>query len=177
MIRKIQVALLALSVCVITAATAHDEPLIKGITDDGRRVILRSDHSWDFMEVPPGDPATSAVLTVLEMTDLEEACRLKLHLKNNLNMKITHLVPRFNIYNLEDVLFDTVSKSFAGLKPGKDVYTQVQFSGVGCSQISRVHLFSASRCRMGDIDIWNEKDGQCLSRIYVTPTDLINISK
>ncbi|MFK7978289.1 MAG: hypothetical protein AB8C02_19295 [Halioglobus sp.] len=177
MIAKVQVALLALILCVISTANAHDTPRINGITDDGRRVILRSDHTWDFLEVTPGDPETSAVLTVLEITDLEEACRLKLHLKNNLDIKITHLVPRFNIYNNEGVLFDTVSKSFSGLKPGKDLYTKVQFSGVGCSQISRVHLFSASRCRMGDIDIWNEKEGQCLSRIYVEPTDLINITK
>lgn len=177
MIRKMQVALLALIVCATTLVNAHDEPIIKGLTDDGRRVILKSDHTWDFLEIVPGDPATSAVLTVLEVTDLEEACRLKLHLKNNLGIKITHLVPRFNIYNQEGVLFDTVSKSFAGMKPGKDHYTEVQFSGLGCGQISRVHMFSASRCRMGDIDIWNEKEGQCLSRLYITPTDLINISK
>lgn len=177
MIRKLQVALFALIVWASAATSAHDEPQIKGITDDGRRVILNVDHTWDFVEIVPGDPSTSAVLTVLEVTDLEEACRLKLHLQNNLGVKITHLVPRFNIYNEEGILFDAVSKSFAGLKPGKDHYTQVQFSGLGCSQISRVHLFSASRCRMGDIDIWNEQDGQCLSRVYVTPTDLINLSK
>jgi hypothetical protein len=165
--------LLALSL----PASAHDDPELLGITDDGRRVILKQDHTWDFVEIPAGDPETSAVLTVLEVIDLQEACVVKLHLQNNLPMRIGHLVPRFNIYNQEGVLFDTVSKSFASLKPGKDKYSEVRFSGIGCSQISRAHLFSAARCRMGDIDIWNEKDGQCLGRLYVTPTDLINLSK
>ena len=30
---------------------------------------------------------------------------------------------------------------------------------------------------VGDIDMFNEEDGQCLSHIYVEPSDLIDISK
>jgi len=177
MFSKIQSLFIAASLTVAALASAHDDAKLFGITDDGRRVQLNQDHSWDFVETPSGDPQTSAVLTILEVTDLEEACRLKLHMQNNLSMRITHLVPRFNIYKHDGVLFDTVSKSFANMKPGKDQYTSMQFSGIGCSEIKFAHLFAAPRCRMGDIDIWNEEEGQCLSRIYVTPTDLINLSK
>lgn len=156
---------------------AHEDAELRGITDDGRRVILKQDHTWDFITLVEGDPQDSAVLTVLEVTDLEGACRLKLHLKNNLPMKIVHLVPRMNIYNHEGVLFDSVSKSFAGLRPGKDKYTHVQFDGLGCTQIGLVKIVSAARCRMGDLDIWNAEEGKCLSRLHLMPTDLINISK
>jgi hypothetical protein len=30
---------------------------------------------------------------------------------------------------------------------------------------------------MGDIDQFNEEEGQCLARVHVEPSDLINISK
>ena len=157
-------------------AMAHNEAELRGITDDGRRVLLKENHTWDFIKVPVGNPETSAVLTILEVTDLEEACRFKMHMQNNLNVKIVHLVPRFGFYNKDGVLFDTISKSFSSLKPGKDKYTKMQVSGIGCSQISLVKIFDAARCRMGDIDIWNEKEGECLSHLYLKPTDLINIS-
>jgi hypothetical protein len=38
-------------------------------------------------------------------------------------------------------------------------------------------VFDASRCKMGEIDQFNEEKGECLSRIYVEPSDLINIIK
>lgn len=171
------IAALLLAITAPGQALAHEDAELRGITDDGRRIILLQDHTWEFVEVMENDPANSAVLTVLEVTDLEQACRLKLHMKNNLPMKIVHLVPRMNIYNWEGVLFDSVSKSFAGLRPGKDEYTELQFNGLGCSQISLIKIVSAARCRMSDIDIWNAKEGECLSRLYLTPTDLINISK
>lgn len=177
MLVKIQALVVAAALWLSVAAVAHDDGILFGITDDGRRIQLNQDHTWDFMDLPKGDPATSAVLTILEVTDLGEACNLKVHMKNNLPMRIGHLVPRFNIYNQDGVLFDTVSKSFANMKPGKEQYSSMQFSGIGCSDIKFAHLFSASRCRMKDIDIWNEKEGECLSRLYVTPTDLINLSK
>lgn len=160
----------------MSADPLHAESL-RGITDDGRRVLLKSDGTWEFVQIPVGDPDTSAVLTVRDVVDYEKACRLDLHLKNNLTMRIGHLVPRFGIYNQDAVLFDSVSTSFSNIKPGREQYTSVQFNGIGCGQISRVKVYDAARCRMGDIDIWNEKEGQCLSRIYVTSSEKIDISK
>ena len=48
---------------------------------------------------------------------------------------------------------------------------------IGCHEMSLVKVVDAARCRMGDIDQWNEEEGQCLSHIYVEPSELINISK
>lgn len=178
MITKLRFLFLALSLVLTSNAVArHDGGELQGITDDGRRVILKENHKWQFVEVVRGDPETSAVLTILKVEELDTACRMELHLANNLSMKIVHLVPRFGIYNLEGVLFDSASKSFANIKPGRDKYSSIQFHGIGCHQISKIKVYDAARCRMGDIDIWNEEEGQCLSRLYLTPTDLINISK
>jgi hypothetical protein len=40
-----------------------------------------------------------------------------------------------------------------------------------------IKVIDASRCRMGDIDQWNEEEGECFSHLYIEPSDLINISK
>ena len=157
-------------------AAAHTTPEIEAMTDDGRPVILYEDHTWEFVEFDEGDPENSAVLTVTKVQEMGEACRMQLHLQNNLTFKIRSLVPRFTVYNLDNVMYDSKSKSFTSIKPTRDQYRELQFS-LGCRDISRILVHGAERCTMGDIDMFNEEDGQCLEHIYVTPTDLINISK
>lgn len=166
---------LILATCALQAA-AHTEPEIKAMTNDGRAVILYEDHSWEFLEYEEGDPARSAVLTVTKVDEMGEACRLQLHMQNNLSFKIRSLVPRFTVYNRDNVVYDSKSRSFTAIKPTRDQYRELQFS-IGCRDISRIMVHGAERCTMGDIDMFNEEDGQCLEHIYVTPSDLINITK
>lgn len=157
-------------------AVAHTQPEIEAITTDGQAVILYEDHTWEFVEYEPGNPETSAVLTVTKVEEMGEACRMQLHMQNNLTFKIRSLVPRFTVYNQDNVMYDSKSKSFTAIKPTRDQYRELQFS-IGCRDISRILVHGAERCTMGDIDMFNEEDGQCLSHIYMTPSDLINISK
>ncbi len=157
-------------------AVAHNEPEIEAMTDDGRAVILYEDHTWKFVEYEEGDPENSAVLTVTKVHEMGEACRLQLHLQNNLTFKIRSLVPRFSVFNQDNVMYESISKSFSQIKPTRDLYRDIQFS-LGCRDISRILVHGADRCTMGDIDMFNEEEGQCLEHIYVTPTDLINIGK
>ena len=98
-------------------------------------------------------------------------------MQNNLGYRISSLVPRLAVRNQEGILYTTRSLSFTALKPTKAKYTFVQFSGIGCRDISQVQVFDASRCKMGEIDQFNEMPGQCLSRIYVQPSDLINFTR
>lgn len=153
------------------------EPDLKAVTGDGRQVLLKSDHTWEFIEFQQGDPATSAVLTVTKVWDMQEACKIQFRLQNNLGYKITALVPRFTIQNREGVMYEDRSISFNTIKPTKREYTEIQISGLGCKDISQMKLIDASRCRMGQIDQWNEQEGECLSRIYLEPTQLLPISK
>jgi hypothetical protein len=153
------------------------EPDIKAVTSDGRQVLLRGDHTWEVIEFQQGDPSTSAVLSVTQVWDMEDACKIQFRLQNNLGYRITALVPRFSVQNQEGVMYESPSISFNTIKPTKREYAEIQISGLGCKDISQMKLIDAARCRMGQIDQWNEKEGECLGHIYLEPTTLIPLSK
>ena len=171
--------LVLIALCILThyQASAYDGPDIQGITLDGRKVLLKGDQTWDFIETEAGDPASSAVLSVTKVWEMQDACRFQFRLQNNLGYKIGALVPRLAVHNSEGIMYDSKSISFTTIKPTKREYSEVQFDGIGCHEMSAVTVVDASRCRMGDIDQWNEEPGECLSRVYVEPSELINISK
>ncbi|MCB1688489.1 MAG: hypothetical protein KDI33_08390 [Halioglobus sp.] len=168
---------LILSLALGASIAAAAETDITAVTIDGRQVLLKADNTWEFIEVTQGDPSVSAVLTVSRIWDMDKACKLQFRLQNNLSYRISTLVPRLTVTNREGVIYDSKSIAFASIKPTNDKYTEVQFERIGCQEISHVRVHDAARCRMGDIDQWNEKEGECLSHIYVEPSDLINISK
>jgi hypothetical protein len=146
-------------------------------TGDGRRVLLKSDQTWEYIQVESDSPENSAVLSVTEVVEMGDACLFQIRMQNNLGYRISALVPRLAVYNEEGIVFDNRSLSFTAIKPTSAKYTKVQFTGIGCHEMSQVVVFDASRCKMGEIDPFNEEEGQCLSHIYVEPSDLINISK
>lgn len=156
---------------------SDSQEVIHAVTMDGRRVVLNGDNTWEFVRSGEADPATSAVLTVTRIWEMDQACRLQFRLQNNLGYRISALVPRMSIQNQDGVIYDTKSISFASIKPTDDQYTEIQFSGIGCHAISHLKVFDAARCRMGEIDQWNEEEGECLSLLYVEPSNEINISK
>jgi hypothetical protein len=82
-----------------------------------------------------------------------------------------------SVLNNQGVIYDTKSIAFASIKPTNYKYTDVQFEGIGCMDISHVKVLDAAHCNMGDIDQWNEEEGECFSHLYIEPSDLINISK
>lgn len=160
------------------SAQAHDGPEMQAITDDGRVVVLREDHTWEYVEIEQGDPAHSAVLTVTEVKEMHEACGLQIRLQNNMTHRIRSIVPRFSVYNDKNIEFDSKSQSFTAIKPTRSQYKRIQFNGIGCHEIKWVRVHDAARCTIGEVvDMFNETEGQCLSYIYVEPSDLINISK
>jgi len=150
---------------------------LKAVTKDGRQVRLNSDYTWEFIEFVAGDPANSAVLTITQVWEMQDACKLQFRLQNNLGYKIHALVPRFAILNNEGIVYDSPSISFTSIMPTKNKYTEIQISGIGCHEISHLKVIDAARCRMGELDQWNEEDGECLSHIYVEPSQEINVSK
>jgi len=156
---------------------AQSDEDISAVTLDGKAVVLKSDHTWEFVELAAGDPANSAVLTVTRVWEMDDACKLQFRLKNNLGYRISALVPRLSVQNQDGIIYDTKSISFASIKPTDTQFTEIQFSGIGCHNIAHIKVFDAGRCRMGEIDQWNEKEGECLSHIIVEPSQDVNISK
>lgn len=152
-------------------------PGIRAVTTDGKEVILKGDNTWEYATPVAGDPAHSAVLTVTHVREMDDACGLQFRLLNNFGSRISTLVPRLGVYNSEGVHYDTASLSFTNIKPTKTQYTKVQFNGIGCRDISTIRVLDAGHCKMGNIDMFNEEDGQCLSHVFVEPSDLISITK
>lgn len=176
----IPMALLLLLPLVVRAQAepARIEPSgIKAVTLDGRQVLLKPDNTWEFVKLAQGDPSASAVLSVTRIWDMEQACKLQFRLQNNLGYRISTLVPRMSVQNQAGVVYDSKSISFASLNPTTEKFTEVQFAGIGCKEISHIKVYDAARCNMGKIDQWNEEEGECLSHLYVEPSALINISK
>ena len=147
------------------------------ITPDGRRVLLRDDHTWEVVEAYQGDAASSAVITVANVRGLRNACKVGLRLENKLGYNIKSLIPSFSAHTTKGVLYETVSKAFSSIKPTRDQYKQIQFIGITCEGIGHIRVHGADHCSMGPMDKFNEKDGECLSHIYVQPSELIKVIK
>jgi hypothetical protein len=147
------------------------------ITPDGRRVLLRDDHTWEVLEADQGDAANSAIITVANVRGLRNACQVGLRLENKLGYKIKSLIPSFSAHTTKGVLYETVSKAFSSIKPTRDQYQQIQFIGITCEGIGHIRVHGADHCSMGPMDKFNEEDGECLSHIYVQPSELIKVIK
>ncbi len=175
--KHLNLMMLVLLLSQVVCAQDASNPSLKAVTSEGRQVLLKGDQTWEYIEFQVGDPSNSAVLTVTQVWEMQDACKIQFRLQNNLGYRISALVPRFSVQNKEGVLYESPSISFMSIKPTKAEYTQIQISGLGCKDISQMKLYDAARCRMGEIDQWNEKEGECLAHIYLEPTQLLNISK
>lgn len=170
-----QFALAVFTVLISVQVTAQTG--VHAFTSDGKRVLLKSDQTWEYVQAESNNPEDSAVLSVTEVVEMDDACAVQIKLQNNLGYRISSLVPRLAVRNEAGIVYTTTSLSFTAVKPTNAKYAHVQFTGIGCRDIAEVVVFDASRCKMGEIDQFNEEEGQCLSRIFVEPSDLINISK
>lgn len=150
---------------------------MEAVTKYGQRVILKDDGTWEYVQSDEGDPSNSAVLSVTNIDDLGSACTIGLRLKNNLGYKIDSLVPKFSVYKAGGVRFDSSYKSFASIKPTRDRYREIRFNGIGCSEVDYILVHEAEQCDMGQLDKYNNERGECLSKIFVEPSDLITIRK
>lgn len=77
----------------VTVTVTRSREGVVVVTADGRRVLLRDDHTWEVVEAEQGDPATSAVISVANVRGLRNACKIGLRLDNNLGYNIKSLIP------------------------------------------------------------------------------------
>jgi hypothetical protein len=150
---------------------------MEAVTKDGRRVILKDDKTWEYLQSSEADPSKSAVLSVRNVKDLGGACSIGLRLRNNLGYRIKSLVPTFSVYKTGGSRFESLSKSFSSIKPTRDRYGEIQFHEIGCSEIDHILVHGADQCNMGPLDKYNNEEGECLSKIFIEPSDLITIRK
>ena len=153
---------------------------------DGRRVLLKDNGTWQYVEAADKDqagakakPEGEAVLTLERRIERGNNCRFVLRLVNNFPYEIRSLVPYYAAYRADGVIYDTMASgsSFAAMKPGDNLVRDLDVTGIPCRDIVRLQVVGGDRCDMGDLDKFSPADGQCLARVRVVPSDLVRFDK
>jgi hypothetical protein len=147
-------------------------------TDDGRKVLLRSNGTWALADqAATSDTEATAILTLEKTVELTQGCRLGLRLQNSLSAQIRTLVLRFTVYKENQVPFETVSRGFSYIKPTTSQYQEIRFRGIGCNDIASVEVFAARNCHVGELTKYTASAAHCLKLVAVAPSDLLPIAK
>ena len=125
----------------------------------------------------PAVPAVPAELSLLRRDVRGVGCRLSLKLENKLPYPINNLVPFFSAIRPDGVVYQTMSTSFMGLRPGDSQVRTVDFTGIVCDDIGRVQVQGGDRCDMAELDRFTEGKGLCLARVKVLPSSLMRFEK
>jgi Protein of unknown function (DUF3157) len=157
---------------------------------DGRRILLKDDGTWRYVQTKEKEASkdkseakdkskekAQAVLRLERKTALGNSCRYGLRLDNNLPYEIRSLVPSFSAYRQNGVVYDKVLSAFQAIKPGDSQVREIDFRGIPCDEIARVHVQDGDRCVMGDLDRFSYETGVCLERVRVVASDLVRFDK
>jgi hypothetical protein len=151
----------------------------QAVTDDGMRVLLKDDGTWEVLENTAGQDQEDrqARLELLRLDGLTNGCRLGLRLTNGLKEPIRSLVLRFTAYKPGRVAYTSVTRGYFNIKSTDSQYQTVLFAGVTCEEITEVEVTAADKCRVGtDAGYWYGSD-RCIGGVDVVPSDKIRIYK
>lgn len=151
---------------------------------DGRRILLKDDGTWRYVETSDKEPAKAkpaetgeAVLSLLRRIEDGPNCRFELRLVNDLPYEIWSIVPSFSVYRPDGVLYESRSIGFVSIKPGNSQNRMVEFQAITCKEIARVQVSGGDRCEMGELTRFSPDTGVCLARVRVVPSDLVRFEK
>jgi hypothetical protein len=161
----------------VTVTVTHTDEGIDVITPDGRHVLLKNDHTWEYLELEQPPAEKSAVLSVVNIRKFRNACDIGFRLTNNLPYMIKSLVPRFSAYTRDQIVFDSLSGSFDSIKPTGSQYKAIRFIGISCPDILYIKVNGGDRCTMGPFTKFDSNEGECLKQVYVQESDLIKVVK
>lgn len=187
-----------------TAAIAAD---IELTTPDGRRVLLKDDKTWRYVDAEPAKPeakpaADGATAKADDGKDAKEAkeaaakkdegeallslegkiagnriCRFQFKLVNNLPYEVRSLVPEFSVFRANNVVYDSVFTGFSFLRPGDSQVREARFNGIACDEVVRLRVGGGDRCEMGELDKFSNAKGKCLSLVRVIPSEVVRFDK
>jgi len=161
----------------VTVTATHTDEGVNVLTPDGRHVLLKNDHTWEYFELEQPPTETSAVLSVVNIRKFRNACDIGFRLTNNLPYLIKSLVPRFSAYTKDQIVFDSLSGSFDSIKPTGSQYKAIRFIGISCPDILYIKVHGGDRCTMGPFTKFDSNDGECLKQVYLQESDLIKVVK
>ena len=159
--------------CLLATGIAQAD--LKATTDDGRKVLLKENGLWEFVDEAK-DPEEIKALLQLELRETYHlSCRLGLRLSNNLGTPIRSLVLRFTAYKPGGFEFETVTRGYSRIKPTKHQYQQIRFRGLTCEEIDKVQVRAARNCHVGELTKYNASPEACLSLVRTEPSELMTI--
>ncbi len=147
---------------------------------DGDRILVKDDGTWVRLgkkAADSGKEGSEAVLRLESKSELGVGCRYVLRLQNDFSYEIRSIVPAFFAYRPNGVVYDTQSVNFNTVRPGDSQTRQIQFLGIACKDISRLQVGGGDRCELGELDRFSNEKGECLSRIRVLASDLVQFDK
>lgn len=151
---------------------------------DGRTIQLKDNGTWRYAEpAGTGDKPEKpkfegeAVLTLLSKTEVGPTCSYSFQLVNNLPYEIRTVVPSFLAYRANGVVYGRDSANFNALPPGNVQKRSILFEGIRCHEIVRLQVTGADRCTMGDLDKYSSTAGECLARIRVVESTVVQLDK
>jgi hypothetical protein len=172
---------LALLLAAACLPLAHADFELKD--DKGRRILLKSDGTWRYVDAAAPDAAASAPappqaeLLLERRLDLPGACRFELVLSNTLPYEIRVLVPDFAALRANGVAYTTQPLAFGPLRPGDRARRGLNVEGIACADIARLDVKGGDRCDLGELNKFSEPNGQCLERVKVLPSALLPFTK
>jgi hypothetical protein len=152
----------------------------------GRRVLLKDDGTWRYLDAAGQSPAPAAVpvkdelqaeLLLERRVEAPGGCRFEMTLVNLLPYEIRSLVPDLTVFRANDVAYNSQLTGFGPVRPGDRYRRSTQFAGIACSEIVKLQVSGGDRCEMGDLNKFSEAKGQCLARVRVLPSELLGFEK
>ena len=166
------------AVCLMLSITPITYADVRATTEDGQRVILRSNGTWvPAAAAEQGSGEGKAVLTLETLEPRTRVCRLGLRLQNNTPETIRSLVLRFTAYIDGNITFETVSRGFSWVRPTLSQFQEIDFRGISCDEIESVELSAARNCHVGDLTKFSATPGDCLDIVRLEPSSLLPIVK
>ncbi len=165
---------ITLGICLLGGIAEAD---IGAITADGRRVLLKDDNTWRYVEEEAELPAEYVSLKVVKKQELPNGCKLGFRLENRLAVDIRTLVPQFSAYIDGNIHFQTVSKEFLRIRPTLSQYREVIFTNIQCRDIRYVKVHGGDRCNMGELNRFSPVKGACLKKVRILPSDVFKVVK
>jgi len=151
---------------------------IEAVTEDGRRVLLHEDRTWEFAE--PAEPQAQGSepplrLEVLSLADARGGCRIGLRLHNDASYPVVSLVLQFEALVGDGVPFDNAFVAFHGIKPTLSQYKALAFERLACGDITGIRMHGGDRCTMGELNKFSPASGECLRRVRVLDTPQVRM--
>lgn len=148
---------------------------------DGRQTSYETDNT---VRVADGSASTNspvennieqAVLSVDRVMDRGNSCSIALRLHNTTSFRIRNVVPQFSAMITGNVVFATISAEFFEINPSSVQERTIRFRGISCDEITGLKVHGANNCRMGSLNRNTASSFECLRRIKVSESEVINI--